>query len=202
MSFVILDAMKNENNISSTLDRILKEKEQNACHFKLRDMNIIHCRSCGACGYKSPGKCVFKDDMHEVLRAAARCSTLVMLTPVRFGGYTSELKKAVDKIALMALPSYTVKYGHILHPSRYGHKILLGIGVVERELKEQEESFKRLIDANALNLQYMQKTLIIRMSNEGLKLEQEIRKIVEDIMKPQNTTGNRMISSETIEEVQ
>ncbi|MEA4845850.1 MAG: hypothetical protein VB106_01310 [Clostridiaceae bacterium] len=89
MSIVILDAMDEQNNISSILKETLTEAGQEIISFKLKDMNILPCRSCGACGFKSPGKCVIQDDSHEVLRAIARGSTILMLTAIRFGGYTS-----------------------------------------------------------------------------------------------------------------
>ena len=174
MSIVILDAMEGRNDISNNLKEKLVQTGEELSYFELRDMNILPCRSCGACGFKSPGKCIFKDDMDEILRAMANGSTIIMLAPLRFGGYPSSLKKAVDKFALMALPSYTVKHGHMVHPSRYGSKMLIGIGVQGRVSKERAESFKRLVENNALNAQFEHKAIVLNASDGMDEIEQAI----------------------------
>ena len=181
MSIVILDAMEGENNISSNLKEKLIQTGKKFSYFELRDMNIMPCRSCGACGFKSPGKCVLQDDSHEILRAIAKCSTLVMLTPIRFGGYTSTLKKAVDKFMSLSLPSYTVEHGHLLHPTRYGSKSIAGIGVYEGDSKDQEDCFKRLVENNALNMQCEYRTLILKSSDDMEKVKQEINSLLKEV---------------------
>lgn len=202
MSLVILDAMEKENGISDLLERVLKEGREKVSHFKLKDMNILHCRACEGCAFKSPGKCIFNDDMHHILRALARCSTIIILTPIKFGGYPSRLKKAIDKIALLALPSYIVKDGRLLHPSRYGFKTLVGIGVTEKEVPGQEESFKRLVENNAVNLQYACKTLVLKASEDRLKIEQELEKLMGNVIKPRSVDQNGIVSCNKIQEVQ
>ena len=181
MSIVILDAMEGKNNISDNLkERIMKRSEE-LSYFELRDMKILPCRSCGACGFKSPGKCIFKDDMHEILYAMAKSSTIILLAPVRFGGYPSGLKKAVDKFALMALPLYTVKHGHMVHPARYGSKTLIGIGVQQEGSKEREESFKKLVENNALNGQFEHKAVVLDFSGDIESINQSIDNLLKGV---------------------
>jgi multimeric flavodoxin WrbA len=174
---VILDAMENEGNMLNTFGEAFNDKEE-ISYFKLKDMNILPCRSCGGCSYKSPGKCVAKDEIHEIFREIARCNTLIFLTPVRFGGYPSQLKKVVDKFMILALPTFTVRDGHLLHPSRYDSKLLIGIGIVKEGLRDQEESFKTLVENNALNLQYSHNSFIVRSSEQMKSIEEEIGSIL------------------------
>lgn len=181
MSIVILDAMEGKNSISENLKQKLVQKGDEISHFELRDMKILPCRSCGVCGFKSPGKCVFNDDMHEILYAMAKCSTIILLTPVRFGGYPSALKKAVDKFALMALPSYTVNNGHIVHPARYGNKKLLGIGVQQEDSKDRGGSFRRLVENNALNLQCEYKAIVLNSSGDTENINQSIDNLLKGV---------------------
>ena len=56
MSIVILDAMEDKNSISDNLKEKIIQRGDELSYFELRDMKILPCRSCGACGYKSPGK--------------------------------------------------------------------------------------------------------------------------------------------------
>jgi len=181
MSIVMLDAMEGENCISSKLRAKLAETGREIIWFELKNMSILPCRSCGACNFKSPGKCVLQDDSHEILRAVARCSTLVMLTPIRFGGYTSNLKKAVDKFMSLSLPLYTVKHGHLLHPTRYGSKFMIGIGVYGGNSKGQEDCFRRLVENNAFNMQYAHRTLILKSSEDMEKVKQEIGSLQKEV---------------------
>ena len=180
MSIVILDAMEGKNSISI----ILKEKLQagnELAYFKLEDMNVAPCRSCGACGFKSPGKCVVNDDSHKILEAIARGNVLVMLTPIRFGGYSSTLKKAVDKFMNLCLPSYAVKHGHLVHPARYGSKSIVAIGINEGDSKEQEESFKKLTENNALNLQASCETIVFKASGDIELIAGEISRLFKEV---------------------
>ncbi len=181
MSMVILDAMEGSNSISDKLRDSVLQKSEEFSYFELRDMKILPCRSCGICGFKSPGKCVFKDDMHEILYAMAKSSTIILLSPVRFGGYPSSLKKAIDKFALMALPSYTVKHGHMVHPARYGSKTLLGIGVQGAASKEREESFKSLVEHNALNGQFEHKAIVLNTSGDIESINQSIDNLLKGV---------------------
>lgn len=180
MSIVILDAMEGKNNISL----ILKEKlqaDKALAYFKLEDMNVAPCRSCGACGFKSPGKCVVNDDSHKILEAIAKGTVLVMLTPIRFGGYSSTLKKAVDKFMNLCLPSYAVKQGHLVHPARYGSKSIVAIGISEGDSREQEESFKKLAENNALNLQASCETIVFKASGDIELIDREISRLFKEV---------------------
>lgn len=165
---VILNALESGNSIENTLIGMLVERGQEYSCFNLREMNILPCRSCGFCGVRTPGKCIIDDDIHPIMRAIAKSSTMVMLTPIRFGGYSSQLKKVVDRMMPMGMPFYMVKDGHLLHPMRYGHKSLLAIGVAEENLRGQEENFRTLVDRNALNMQFAHKALIFKPS-DGIK---------------------------------
>jgi multimeric flavodoxin WrbA len=172
---VILEAFENENFIGNTLKRLFEQKGQEYFYFKLKDMNILPCRSCGICSIKTPGKCiVVDDDMPVILKAVASSSMLIMITPIVFGGYSSQLKKAVDKFMLLATPLYSGKGGRLLHLPRYGHKSLLGIGVTKNNSRFQEDSFRKLVAHNALNLQYANSTLVFKPSDETAKIKRDI----------------------------
>lgn len=156
LDWTILDGFDTESPIAGEIGEALKSKLERAgkryTYFKMNDLNLATCRSCSACSYKSPGKCVVKDDLHEIMRAAARSNVLVFLTPIRFGGYTSQLKKALEKFMNLGYPYYTFTNGKLLHPMRYGDKSILSIGVVEADVPGQEETFRLHLRRNAQNL--------------------------------------------------
>lgn len=156
MDWVILDGFDGDSPVAARVGQLLRSRlEQTGTrhrYFRLHEMNIAACRSCGGCGYKSPGKCVMADDIHEILRAVAPSDVVVFLSPIRFGGYSSALKKALERFMVLGMPYYIVWDGYLLHPMRYGEKALLSIGVTESDLEGQAEAFRLLVKRNARNL--------------------------------------------------
>jgi multimeric flavodoxin WrbA len=182
MSTVVLDAFERDNPIGNTLHRLLEEKGDTPSCFRLKDMNIHPCRSCGACGFKSPGKCIIDDDIHGIMRGIAKSKTYIMLTPVSFGGYSAQLKKVVDRMMPMGMPYYIVKDGHMLHPMRYGDKSLIVIGLAEENLQGQDENFRLLVARNAMNMMFScHKTLIFKPSDSMTIIESGIGNTLREV---------------------
>ncbi len=83
---------------------------------------------------------------------AIQCDLLVFLTPVTFGGYSSELKKAVDRMIPLALPFFARVCGETHHKPRYErYPALLGVGVLPDRDDEAEQMFTALVGRNAVN---------------------------------------------------
>ncbi|WP_461612662.1 flavodoxin family protein [Clostridium sp. Marseille-QA1073] len=178
MRAVILDGFEEENLIGAILKKMFEGKGEEFSYFKLKDMNILPCRSCGACSHKTPGKCVFEDEMPSIIKAFAKSDVMIMLTPIRFGGYSSQLKKALDKFVAVGLPLYIVKDGHMLHPMRYDSKLIIGIGIALKDVKGAENNFRTLVERNGLNMQCTQKTLIFKPSDDIRKIKHEIEDVL------------------------
>lgn len=182
MSIVVLDATKSNDEISKALISEIGKKGVEYSHYILEDKNIQPCRSCGACGFKSPGRCVVADDMQDVLKAVAKCSIIVMITPVRFGGYASTLKKAIDRFMPLGVPTYFVEHGRLLHPARYGRKMLLVVGIYEGDPKEQAASFKKLVEHNAFNMEYCQRTVLVEASEDTAEIAHELEYAIREVI--------------------
>jgi multimeric flavodoxin WrbA len=122
--------------------------------FALAGMDIGPCRGCFSCWLKTPGRCVIADDQEAVLAAAAGCERFIWLTPVTFGGYSPELKKALDRIIPILLPFFKRVRGETHHPLRYPpfRRRLLVVGTRREDDAEGEQAFRRLVGRNALNM--------------------------------------------------
>ena len=87
----------------------------------------------------------------ETTKKAIQSDLLVWLTPVTFGGYSSKLKKALDRIIPILLPYFNVYHGQIHHQLRYKkYPKLIVIGVQEPGV-DYEETFVALAGRNMLN---------------------------------------------------
>jgi len=184
LSIVLLDARENNSNIGvivSTFKKLFEERGEVINYFLLKDMNILPCRSCGACSFISPGKCVIKDDIHEIMRAIAKCNIYIFITPIRFGGFSSQLKKVVDRTMPLGLPLYVVRKGHMLHPMRYGHKFILAVGITEEKYSGQEENFSNLVGRNAVNMQASHRTLVLESTDDKENIENRISDLIRGV---------------------
>ena len=85
----------------------------------LKEKSIHSCIGCYTCWTKTPGVCVFKDDMPELLERVRRCDIIVYATPLYNFNMTA-LTKAFQERLLPLLDPHLVKQGDTYrHPLRY-----------------------------------------------------------------------------------
>ena len=93
----------------------------------LKEKEIHSCVGCYTCWAKTPGVCVFQDDMPELLEKVRNCDILVYATPLYNFNMTSLLKAFQERL-LPLLDPHLIKRGEIYrHPPRYevNRKIVL-----------------------------------------------------------------------------
>ncbi len=121
--------------------------------FDLDGLTIKPCRGCFACWLKHPGTCAIQDDAEEYLRTFIASDAAVWITPVTFGGYSSALKKALDRTIPTILPFFIKTHGEIHHPQRYEkRRKLLALGTLPAADAEAERTFSDLVYRNAINM--------------------------------------------------
>jgi len=85
----------------------------------LKEKEIHSCVGCYTCWTKTPGVCVFKDDMPELLEKVRNCGILVYATPLHNSNVTA-LTKAFQERLLPLLDPHLIKVGETYrHPPRY-----------------------------------------------------------------------------------
>ncbi|WP_069997222.1 NAD(P)H-dependent oxidoreductase [Cellulosilyticum sp. I15G10I2] len=153
MHITLLDATEGENELGAIAEQQCSKEGKSCSYFKLEQMNILPCRNCGACTTKTPGECVFKDDIPEIIKSVVKSKVMVVLAPIRFGGFNAQYKKALDKFVLTGLPFFKVEKGKLSHPGRYndcndGMLYNLIIGLSDNHSEGQKQSFKKLTAQN------------------------------------------------------
>ncbi len=119
----------------------------------LREMKITHCVGCFQCATTTPGLCRFNDDGRSVAKNFIQSDLVVFLSPVTFGGYSSQLKKALDRMICLISPFFTKIKGETHHKKRYDkYPRLLGLGVLPGEDERSERIFTKLLERNAINM--------------------------------------------------
>ena len=119
----------------------------------LRDEKIAYCLGCFECWTKTPGLCRIDDTGREVVESIIGGNLVIYLTPITFGGYSSELKKAIDRSIGLISPFFTRIDGEVHHQARYDrYPSLVGVGVLPAPHPAQEQIFDTLVGRNAINM--------------------------------------------------
>ncbi len=140
--------------VENELLELLRETGTLVRDFQLRDIPLAHCQGCFECWVKTPGLCKTDGDAgREITGALIGSDLMVILTPVTFGGYSSEIKKAMDRSICLVSPLFRRVDGEVHHRKRYRrYPALAAVGVLHAPDEEQERIFRALVERNALNL--------------------------------------------------
>ena len=157
MKILILDGCAAEHPTAARqvawLDEICRERGWSVATLTLRTMTIAPCTGCFGCWLRTPGICVTDDAGREVLRQIMQHDGVVMVTPVTFGGYSSLLKRALDRIIPMISPFFATVGGETHHRLRYKRQPRFAVvGVTSDDYAEEAQVFRTLVARNALNL--------------------------------------------------
>jgi multimeric flavodoxin WrbA len=139
----------------------------------LREMDLAYCCGCFGCWVKTPGACVVRDSSAEVAKAIIESEATLYLTRVTFGGYSSRLKRAVDRIICLGSPFFRKVDGEVHHEKRYDkYPNLIGVGLLPEPDEEAEAIFTALVGRNAINIgsvHYATAVLNARMTPEEMR---------------------------------
>jgi multimeric flavodoxin WrbA len=158
MKAIIFDGARNNDDTIGIISQVVVEQLSSASWnvetIVLRHKRIAGCTGCFGCWIQTPGICIINDDGREIAKQAAQADLLIFLTPVTFGGYSSELKKAVDRTLPVLLPYFTLVNGEVHHRMRYKRRQRLAvIGVQTSPDLESAHIFETLVERNAVNIQ-------------------------------------------------
>jgi multimeric flavodoxin WrbA len=119
---------------------------------RMQEIAVAWCQGCFECWTHTPGICKIDDAGRSLAEAVAKSDVLVYLTPVTFGGYSSELKKALDRSLGVLLPFFKRIDGEVHHAPRYAHHLAIGVvATLEHPDAEAETTLRTLVTRNAIN---------------------------------------------------
>lgn len=134
---------RGSNDVIQILQNSFQKRGWEFNHVGVFEKEIKNCLGCGKCSLETPGSCVIKDDMDEILAKFVKSDCIVYLTPIRFGAPHWRLKKVVDRFLPLSFPRYTIRDGELHHSMRYpGRPIIAGIGILPTHDKDSFGSDK------------------------------------------------------------
>ncbi|WP_051624247.1 NAD(P)H-dependent oxidoreductase [Clostridium akagii] len=102
------------------LDGLNSIKEHNIEIINISKKNIDHCHGCFVCWTKTPGKCIIKDDMAELIEKYIKADLIVWSFPLYYFGMPSKIKAFLDRLLPTNLPYIITKEdGANRHAPRY-----------------------------------------------------------------------------------
>ena len=84
----------------------------------LSGKKINNCIGCYNCWTKTPGICVFKDDMPDLLDSIKKTDLVVFITPLYFFSVSALLKQFIDRMLPLMTPYMESNNGLTYHPDR------------------------------------------------------------------------------------
>jgi ring-1,2-phenylacetyl-CoA epoxidase subunit PaaE len=154
---VVLNGAASPKDATSALceevERQLEAPSNVVRTFHLTQLDIGHCLGEFDCFVKTPGRCRIHDEGQEIERAVHDADLLVVLTPLRYGGYAPYLKKAVDRLLPLISPFLRPVAGMTHHVLRYAHGARwAALAVDEAPSPHRTQLFRAFAESNALNL--------------------------------------------------
>ena len=156
MKAVILDG-SNKNDLTGqhVSDALIAELESRGWeieHVQLCETKIGNCAGDFFCWIRNPGLCNVNDANRLIAESIANSQLMVYLTPITFGGYSSNLKKMVDHQIQNVLPFFKQVNGETHHQPRYpAYPDFLAIGWMDQPDAQTESIFRHLTYRNAIN---------------------------------------------------
>jgi multimeric flavodoxin WrbA len=169
--------------IQKALEDEFNSQNKKTTSYVMNQIEIKSCTGCFRCWDTTPGICsgVKGDVGEEIKKEVVNSELLVFLTPITFGGYSSELKKIIERLLGILHPGVQIINGETHHLKRYEkYPSVLAIGFSKHSDKEEEELFKTLVYRHSLNFfPPVHKTFIIK-KDEEVKPE-KIKKMIKEM---------------------
>lgn len=127
--------------------------------FHLAHCGVKQCIGCNSCAFRTPGECVHKDDVMNILKSVVRSDRTVFIYSMRRGFMNSLMKKFIDRLYLLELPYLEIKNGEMRHKLRYDVFPACGF-IVHPDTDTTEEEMDIAKKLNAHIPDYYQGTLL------------------------------------------
>lgn len=157
MKSILLDGLPEHDLLGGSLgEPLVAEIRRKGWTVDLIPLSSARIAACGGslhCWTRTPGLCTCMDEGPTVAEKVIGSDLVVLLTRVTFGGYSSTLKKALDRLLPLLSPYYEVKDGETHQRPRYGqYPALIAVGVEPVPDEGAESTFRALVGRNAVNL--------------------------------------------------
>jgi hypothetical protein len=112
------------------------------------------CKGFYACWLRTPGICALHDGMQHLGKEIASCGEFIIVSKNLYGGFSKEIKNALDRSISFALPFFQVRNKEQHHQARYANsgKMRVYIYSADEISNTDKNSIGEIAKANAINM--------------------------------------------------
>lgn len=111
-----------------------------------------NCIGCFSCWIKHPKKCALRDEFSNITELIKNSDELVIISKNRYGCYSAETKKVLERCIGYVLPFFTIRNNEIHHQSRYKKKLKFSAYFYGDITTKDKDAIEKLVKANSINL--------------------------------------------------
>ena len=173
----------------------------------LQDKNIGYCLGCFMCWAKTPGQCIQKDDMKEIIQKVLKADVLLLSTPVYIDGVSAQTKTFLDRLIPVLRAHFTLLNGHCRH--KIGEKKMPALFLISSSGFIEMDNFEPMIESlkrGCLNLYMEYKGHLLRPGAHLMRLKERYASEIDVVLKAAKKAGQELVkygkvSPETAEKV-
>jgi multimeric flavodoxin WrbA len=147
---VLFDSLPDSSG--ALVEAALQFRSSHVVRHVLREAKIAPCRACFSCWVAHPGTCVIPDDGSQFAADAIASDVWVLVTLPTFGGFSSALKRAMDRTISIVMPFQVKRGEYTHHPARYKTVPKL-VGLAVGGTGEEQSVFTKLVSRLATEYQ-------------------------------------------------
>jgi len=167
----------------------------------LQEKSIGKCTGCLTCWTETPGTCVQKDDMADLIAKLKKTDLMILATPVYVDGMTGSCKNFIDRLIPLLDPHFEIRNGHLRHvvKEKYCGKVFLVSVCAFSEM----DNFDPLVlhvkrAAKNLNMEYVGE--ILRPAVYGLSMKKVDADAIGGILEAFERAGRELVENGVVSE--
>lgn len=127
------------------------------------DGKYAHCIGCFACMVKTPGQCVFQDELQYFGAVMGHSDEIHIISKCRYGAYSPQVKAILDRSLSDSVPFYEFRNKEVHQKKRYpDHPLYLFKVYAYGRLTQREiETLFSLVERNRINIGAEKAELVI-----------------------------------------
>ena len=129
-------------------------KDVNNAQFFCANKKMAPCHGWYSCWLQTPGLCIMHDGTESLGKQIAFCGEFIIISKNLYGGFSTEIKNALDRSISSALPFFCVRNNELHHMPRYQNRGKMTAYIYNAsEISETDkESLTEISKANGINM--------------------------------------------------
>ena len=145
MEMIVIVSDNKKEAIGMALYDSYKSMDKEVAFISASSSHVKPCYGCNGCLDKTYGKCVFRDDMDDILPILIKGDIIIYTSPLVWGGFSYNIKKILDKTALIGNRFYSVRNKEMVKGTISKMKKIVGIGVSQESKLKGQIIFENLL---------------------------------------------------------